>query len=242
MAQFLRNFYPPISPFTGQSRGSRSGTGSVPVDERKATYRRASFFQNNLPRFLLWYKDVLVTPNKKKKCDRKVNRFSSSIKIARISSSTRLDIHSSFSLSLSPSLEISSLFNFGFVFFLFDFFVLRFDWHHTDHRRWSTIVDRQRHVKSFWRSHGRKVARSNIPMYLCVLGLFFFSLYFFSQWSSSGRRAPPQFFRPPRRTADIVVHFSARGVSMISHHRIPLTHSLCLLRFILFFPKNPLRS
>lgn len=31
--------------------------------------------------------------------------------------------------------------------------------------------------------------------------------------SSCGRRAPPQFFRPPRRTADIVVHISARGVS-----------------------------
>lgn len=28
---------------TGQSRGSGSGTGSVPVDERKATSRRASF-------------------------------------------------------------------------------------------------------------------------------------------------------------------------------------------------------
>lgn len=31
--------------------------------------------------------------------------------------------------------------------------------------------------------------------------------------SSCERRAPPQFFRPPRRTADIVVHISARGVS-----------------------------
>lgn len=62
--------------------------------------------------------------------------------------------------------------------------------------------------------------------------LFFFALFFFFSFaslrlfdwmrilffpiierSSCGRRAPPQFFRPPRRTADIVVHISARGVS-----------------------------
>lgn len=91
--------------------------------------RRTAELPSSKTIFLVFFSDIRTFSSLriKNKCDRKVNRFSSSIKIARISSSTRLDIHSSFSLSLSPSLEISSLFNFRFVFFLFDFFVLRFD-------------------------------------------------------------------------------------------------------------------
>lgn len=47
--------------------------------------------------------------------------------------------------------------------------------------------------------------------------------------SSCGRRAPPQFFRPPRRTADIVVHISARGVSTIFLFSFTVTYFLCPL-------------
>lgn len=47
--------------------------------------------------------------------------------------------------------------------------------------------------------------------------------------SSCGRRAPPQFFRPPRRTADIVVHISARGVSTIFLFSVTVTYVLCPL-------------
>lgn len=177
MAQFLRNFYPPIFPFTGQSRGS--GNGTVPVDERKATYRRASFFQNDLPRSLLWHKDVLVTPNKKNAIEKSIDSLRRSK--WQESSHPRVStfiLRSPF-LSLSFSLSKSDLYLiFRFVFSL-RYFILRFDFPHAYHRRWSTIVDRQRHVRSFW-SHGRKVVRSNMPIYLYVLDFFFVFYIFFT--------------------------------------------------------------
>lgn len=196
------NFHPPISRFAGQSRGSGSGTGSVPVDERKATYRRASFFQKQSSSFSSPSDTKAFSCHSEKKCDWGLNRFSPTETAREFLTHASRHSFLAFSLSLPLFVRIRYLSGSELVSLLPDFY--------SDFYLYSigttpiTGDDRRNATLSPFDDLTVARSRSNIPMCLLEFFSFFFFLLNFSHGDplpDAGRRRSSFAHRDVRPTS-----------------------------------------